>query len=90
MTIQLTPEQERRVQAVMGRGAYESAQEVLEAALAAVEQRTVTGFAGTADELDALLADGLASRELTEAEFWSSVSEKTDAMLAEHKTGTSK
>jgi Arc/MetJ-type ribon-helix-helix transcriptional regulator len=43
MTINLTPEQERRLQAVMSRGAYESVEEVVDAALAAVEQRTL-GF----------------------------------------------
>ena len=41
MTINLTPEQERRIQAVLSRGAYESVEEVVEAALTAVEQRTV-------------------------------------------------
>ena len=87
MTIHLTPEQERRVQAVLERGAYESVDEFVEAALAAVEQRTVPGFAGTQEELDALLAEGLASKELTENEFWASVNQQTDAMLAEHKTG---
>jgi len=87
MTIHLTPEQERRVQAVIGRGAYQSVEEVVEAALAAVEQRILPGFAGTPDELDALLAEGLASQELTEAEFWDSVNQRTDALLAEHKTG---
>jgi Arc/MetJ-type ribon-helix-helix transcriptional regulator len=35
--IQLTPEQERRVQDVISRGAYESVEEVVDAALAAVE-----------------------------------------------------
>jgi Arc/MetJ-type ribon-helix-helix transcriptional regulator len=88
MEIHLTPEQERRVQAVISRGAYESVEEVVEAALAAVEQRTVPGFAGTREELDALLADGLASKELTEAESWDSVNEQTDALVAKHKTGT--
>jgi len=34
MTIHLTPEQERRVQAVINRGAYRSVEEVVEAALA--------------------------------------------------------
>jgi Arc/MetJ-type ribon-helix-helix transcriptional regulator len=47
MTIHLTPEQERRVQAVISRGAYESIEPVVDAGLAAVEQRTVPGFAGT-------------------------------------------
>jgi len=87
MTIHLTPEQERRVQAVMSRGSYESVEEVVEAALAAVEQRTVPGFAGTQDELDALLAEGLASKQLTEDEFWGSVNKQTDALLTEHRAG---
>ena len=87
MTIHLTPDQERRVQAVISRGAYESVDEVVDAALAAVEQRSVPGFAGTQEELDTLLAEGLASKQLAEDEFWGSVSKQTDAMLAEHKTG---
>jgi Arc/MetJ-type ribon-helix-helix transcriptional regulator len=86
MTITLTPEQERRVRAVINRGSYESVEEVVDAALAAVEQRTVPGFAGTQEELDILLAEGLASRELTEDEFWGSVNAQTDAMLSGHKT----
>jgi hypothetical protein len=45
------------------------------------------GFAGTPEELDTLLAEGLASKELTEDEFWGSVNKQTDAMLAEHKAG---
>jgi len=87
MTIHLTPEQERRIRAVLSRGAYESVDQVVEAALTAVEQRTVPGFAGTPEELDTLLAEGLASKELTEDEFWSSVAKQTDALLAEHETG---
>ena len=53
MTIHLTPEQERRLRAVLDRGAYKSVEEVVEAALTAVEQRTVPGFARTPEELDA-------------------------------------
>jgi len=87
MTINLTPEQRRRLRAVLSRGAYKSVEEVVEAALTAVEQRTVPGFAGTPEELDTLLAEGLASKQLTEDEFWSSVSKRTDAVLAEHKAG---
>ena len=87
MAIHLTPEQERRVQEVVSRGAYESAEEVVESALAAVEQRTVPGFDVTPEELDSLLAEGLASRELSEDEFWESVNRRTDAMLADHKSG---
>ena len=87
MTIHLTAEQERRIQAVISRGAYESVEEVVEAALAAIEQRTVPGFEGTQEQLSTLLAEGLASKELTEDEFWGSVNTQTNAMLAEHKTG---
>jgi Arc/MetJ-type ribon-helix-helix transcriptional regulator len=86
MTIQLTPEQERLVQAVISRGAYESVEQVVDAALVAVEQRTVPGFAGAQEELDSLLAEGLASKELTEDEFWTSVNRQTEAMLAEYST----
>ena len=87
MTIDLTPEQERRLQAVMRRGSYESVEEVVDAALAAVEQRTLPGFAGTQAELDALLAEGLAAKEITEAEFWSSVDKQTAVLLSGRKTG---
>jgi Arc/MetJ-type ribon-helix-helix transcriptional regulator len=88
MVIHLTPDQERRVHNVINRGAYESVEEVVDAALAAVEQRTVPGFAGTEEELDALLAEGLASKELTEDEFWSSVNTQTNTLLAGHKSGS--
>ena len=85
MPIQLTPEQERRLQAVVRRGAYESVEQVVEAAVAAVEQRAVPGFAGTPEQLDALLAEGLASEEVNEAEFWSSLNEHAEKMLTDHK-----
>jgi Arc/MetJ-type ribon-helix-helix transcriptional regulator len=87
MTIHLTPEKECRLRAVLDPGAYKSAEEVVEAALTAVEQRTVPRFAGTPGQLDTLLAEGLASKQLTEDEFWSSVTKQTDALLAEHKAG---
>ena len=87
MTINLTPQQERRLQDVLKLGAYESVEEVVEAALAAVEQRAVPGFAGTQEELNALLAEGLASKELAENDFWAQLDRQTDAMLAEHRTG---
>ena len=62
MTIHLTPEQERRIPAVLRRGAYESIDKAVEAALTGVEQRTVPGFSGTPEELGTLLAEGLASK----------------------------
>jgi Arc/MetJ-type ribon-helix-helix transcriptional regulator len=86
MTIHLTPEQEQRLQVVMQRGGYESVNDVVEAALVAVEHRSVAGFDGTAEEIETLLLEGLASGELTEGEFWESVNGRTDAMLAEHQS----
>jgi Arc/MetJ-type ribon-helix-helix transcriptional regulator len=88
MTINLTPEQESRLQAIMSRGSYASVEEVVEAALAAVEQRTLPGFSGTPDELDALLSEGLASAEFTEADFWSSVNQGIDGLLTQQKSGS--
>ena len=88
MTIHLTPEQESRLQALLSRGAYESVEQVVDAALAAVEQRTLPGFAGTPDELDTLLSEGLASQTLAEAESWSSIAQRTDALLAQYKSGS--
>jgi hypothetical protein len=55
--------------------------------LAAVERRTVPGFAGTQEELNALLAEGLASKLLTEAEFWGAANAQTDSLPVEHKSG---
>jgi Arc/MetJ-type ribon-helix-helix transcriptional regulator len=86
-TINLTPEQESRLQALLSRGVYESVDQVVEAALTAVEQRTLPGFAGTPEELDTLLADGLASGELAEEQFWNSVTRRTDALLTQRKSG---
>src|SRR5690242_13881549 len=47
MAIQLTPEQEERIQAVVKAGAYPSAEEALDAAVAAVEMAAAPGFDGT-------------------------------------------
>lgn len=85
LTISLTPEQERRVQAVIKRGAYQSVEEFVEAALAAVEQRATLHFEGTPADLEDFLLEGLASKELSESEFWDSVNRKTDDLLAGHK-----
>lgn len=56
--------------------------------MTAVEQRALPGFAGTPDELDTLLAEGLASKELAEAEFWEVITHGTDTLLAQHKSGS--
>jgi putative addiction module CopG family antidote len=85
MTIHLTPEQERRIQAVIGSGVYASLDEVVEAALSAVEERSAPGFEGADEELERALAEGLNSPELTEEEFWGSVETQTAAMLDRHR-----
>ncbi len=87
-TIRLTPEQERRVQAVIRGGAYDSVEEVVEAALTAVEQRTVPGFTGTPEELDTLLAEGMLSKQLSEEELWDVVNKQTNALLDENENRT--
>jgi Arc/MetJ-type ribon-helix-helix transcriptional regulator len=89
MMIHLTPDQERRIQAVIDKGAYESVEEVVEAALAAVEQRVVPGFSGSQEELEALLLEGLASKTMSEEEFWSSVKNQTSALLKEYELSSS-
>ena len=45
------------------------------------------GFEGTEEELEVLLLEGLASKELSVDEFWKSVNKQTDALLGEHKAG---
>jgi hypothetical protein len=47
----------------------------------------VRGFVGTQEELETLLAEGLASKEVRENDFWHAVNTQTNALLAEHKTG---
>ncbi|HMC62308.1 MAG TPA: hypothetical protein VKJ01_24145 [Candidatus Solibacter sp.] len=88
MAMQLTPEQEQRIQAVVDAGAYTSAEEALDAALTVVETAVAHGFEGSQEELEGLLMKGLASKEITEEEFWDSVDRETNAMLAAHKPGT--
>ena len=86
--MQLTPEQERRIQAVVNAGAYSSAEEALAAAVAAVETAAAPGFEGRRAELEGLLAEGLNSGEPVEADesFWNRLREGTDQMVAEHQT----
>lgn len=87
MAIQLTPEQEQRINAVVNTGAYPSAEEALDAAVAAVESVAAPEFEGTRKELDALLAEGLNFGEPVEADeaFWERLTEKTDRMVNEHQ-----
>ena len=85
--MQLTPEQEQRIQAVVNAGAYPSAEEALNAAVAAVESAATPGFEGTEAELEGLLMEGLTSSELSEEEFWDSVDGEINSMLAAHNPG---
>jgi len=87
MPLQLTPEQERRIQAVVNAGAYRSTEEALNAALAVVETVAVPDFEGTPDELETLLLDGLNSGEPIEADdaFWNRLTMETDRIAAEHR-----
>jgi hypothetical protein len=88
--MQLTPEQQRRIQAVVDSGAYPCAEDALDAAVIAIEMAALRGFEGTHGELEALLAEGLASPELTEEEFWNSVDRQAGAVAAIHKSRTSR
>jgi hypothetical protein len=83
MAIHLTPEQEQRIHAIVKAGAYPSAEEALDAAVAAVEIAAAPGFEGSLDELERLLLDGLASAELSEEEFWTSVDYETTSVISE-------
>jgi Arc/MetJ-type ribon-helix-helix transcriptional regulator len=87
MAIQLTPEQEQRIQAVVDTGAYHSAEEALNAALAVVETAASPAFDGTQEEFDTLLQEGLTSGEPIEANaFWNRLRAETERMAAEHQT----
>jgi Arc/MetJ-type ribon-helix-helix transcriptional regulator len=87
MIINLTSEQERRIQELISRGAYDTVEQVVDAALAAVEQWATPNFEGTQQELEALLAEGFASKEMSEEVFWTSVNRRTDALRAEYEAG---
>jgi len=86
MAIQLTPEQEQRIQAIVNAGAYPSAQEALDAAVAAVEAAAAPGFEGPPEELEELLLEGLDSGEAVEADeaYWHCLRADTDAMAKDH------
>ena len=87
MPMQLTPDQERRIQSFVDSGLFSSATDVVDAALVAVEQQTVAGFEGTQEELDALLLEGLNSGEPIQADdaFWSRLRAETERMAVDHE-----
>ena len=86
MSIQLTPEQEQRIRTVVNAGAYHSAEEALDAAVAAVEVAAVPDFEGTQQELEELLLEGLNSGDPVEADqaFWNRLTAETDKMASTH------
>jgi hypothetical protein len=88
MAIQLTPEQEQRLQAIVKAGAYTTTEEALNAALAVVETAAEHGFEGTQEELEELLLEGLNSGQCEQVneDFWQRVTHKTDQILAEYQT----
>ena len=85
MALQLTPEQEQRIKAVVSSGAYTSPEEAINAAVTAVETAAAVHFDGTQAELAGLMVEGLESPELSEEEFWTSVDGDTNRMLHAHK-----
>ena len=86
MSLQLTPEQEQRIKTVVDAGAYRSAEEALDAAVAAVEFAAAPGFEGSQEELEALLLEGLSSGQPVEANehFWDRLKGETDTIAAGH------
>jgi len=91
MSIQLTPEQEQRIRTVVNAGAYRSAEEAIEAAVAAVEIAAAPDFEGTQEELEELLLEGLNSGEPVEADqaFWNRLRAETDEMGRSMRRGAS-
>ncbi|MFN7924530.1 MAG: hypothetical protein U0Q16_30795 [Bryobacteraceae bacterium] len=87
MPIQLSPEQEQRLQAVVDTGVYPSAEAALDAALAGVENTALHGFEGSPQELEALLSEGLEGEPIAADEaFWGQLFHETDGMVSEHLT----
>ena len=86
MSLQLTPEHEQRIQTVVSAGAYRSAEEALDAAVAAVEIAAAPDFEGSQEELEGLLLAGLNSGDPVEADesFWNRLKAETDTIAAEH------
>jgi putative addiction module CopG family antidote len=87
MSIHLTPEQEQRIQTIVKAGAYRSAEEALDAAVAAVENAAAPDFEGTQEELEELLREGLESGEAVAADraFRNRLRADTDRIAREHK-----
>jgi hypothetical protein len=86
MALQLTPDQERRIQAIVNAGAYPTVEEALDAAVSAVEIAAGSGFEGTQEELEELMVEGLnsgAGVEINDA-YWSRLRAETDGIARSH------
>jgi len=92
MSMQLTPEQEQRIRTVVDAGAYRSAEEALDAAVAAVELVAAVDFEGTHEELEELLLEGIDSGQPVEADevFWNRVRAETNTIALEHQARKSR
>ena len=84
MAIQLSPEQESRIQALVDKGFRESPEKVLDHLLRCAELEEI-GFEGTPEEFDALMLEGLNSGEGEDFDVvWPRIVAETDRMAAEH------
>ncbi len=80
--MQLTAEQEHRIQALVASGAYRTTEEALDAAVsAAVLASMQSGL--PPEELERLLLDGFATPEPSDEDFWDLVDGEPDALVAD-------
>ena len=85
MPIQLSPEQEQRLEAVVARGAYATTQEALDAGVAAIEFASEPLPEDERQEIEALLLEGLESPVMSSEEFWAAVKADAAEIVTEHK-----
>lgn len=87
MAIQLTTEQEQKLDSVVKTGAYPSTEEALNAALAAFGEVNANDFEGSQAELDELLLEGINSGEpiVADAAFWERLRNDTDQMVSDSR-----
>ena len=80
-------EQEQRIRTVVNAGAYRSAEEALDAAVAAVEIAAAPDFEGAQEELEELLLEGLNSGEPVPVDenFRNRLRAETDKIATEHR-----
>ncbi len=90
MPIQLSPEQEQRLEAIVARGAYATTQEALDAGVAAIEFASEPLPEDEREEIEALLLEGLESPTESEEEFWTALKAETDQMLKDHRAAQPK